>query len=200
MGLAEFQQVLATLYTDEAFRKQFFEDEHFVAASLGLEAEDLNLLRQLDPGELAYFSQSLVNKHYNEASLWAPSVCLALGVKAKKLFQRYLGQRNPSKSLNPRQHAKAFLEYLQERSVLQEIPGPCFYDLLKYERCRLNAEGLLYINVLGMKYPMKGVMQVLHQGGDLWLVGVRPSWGFWLKLPGMQRPLHFILTWPSFRR
>jgi hypothetical protein len=188
MGLAEFQQVLATLYTDEAFRRQFFEDETLNAESLGLNAGDLDLLKRLNPGEVAYFSQSLVNKHYSEAGPWVPWVCLALGNKAKKLFQRYLGQRDPSKSLNPRQHAKAFIEYLQERSVLQEVPAPCFYDLLKYERCRL------------MEYPLKDILHVLHQGGDLWLVGARACWVAWLKLPGMQRPLQLILTWPSFKR
>jgi hypothetical protein len=31
-------------------------------------------------------------------------------------------------------------------------------------------------------------------------VGVRPSWGIWLKLPVMQRPIHLILTLPSFRK
>lgn len=200
MGLAEFQRVLATLYTDEAFRRQFFEDDGFDGANLGVSPSDLILLKQLNPGEVAYFSQSLVNKHYSEASPWVPWVCLALGVKSKKMFQRYLGQRDPSKSLNPRQHAKAFVEYLQERSVLQEVPAPSFYDLLKYERCRLMAEGFLYLNILKMQYPIKEILHVLHQGGDLWLVGVRPSWGIWLKLPGMQRPMHVILTLPSFKR
>jgi hypothetical protein len=73
-------------------------------------------------------------------------------------------------------------------------------DIIRYEQCRLAAEGSLFIGLLYAKYPLKALLHTLHHNDELALVGRRPSLAFWCKIPGMERPWHTIWTLPHFCR
>lgn len=199
MDLEKNQELLAALYTDEVLRSRFFANPERMAPQLGLDADGLAWFKSLDASEIAYLSQTLINKEYNEASPWIPGVCLALGPRAKKLFQRYLGQRDASRHASPKQHAQAFLNFLKPHVRNKSAVPPCVPDIVRYEQCRLAAEGPLFIGLLWLSYPAKDWLQALHYNGDLRLIGRRPAMAAWCKLPGLQRPLHFTWAFPIIR-
>ena len=104
--LAEFQAIVARLYTDEAMRSAFIANPAaFVAACDPVTAQ---ALIGLDLERLAHFSQSLLWKRAKEARRFIPLTARALGDRYGAAFLEHARRSTPSGTRKPLADAMAF--------------------------------------------------------------------------------------------
>ena len=67
MSLGQLQSILARLYTDEQFRKQFFQNRSNAVALMGLTNEESRQMAQLSQVQVEFFARSLRNKRLQQS-------------------------------------------------------------------------------------------------------------------------------------
>jgi len=133
MSLREQQNLLAKLYTDAGFRKNFLEEPLRIGTDNGLSVIETQEIAAIMPEELEFFADSLFWKRLREVE------------KILALTKRILGSdftnhfRDFSENFNPKSVKKHFEDAFEFSGFLirQNIPDLA-KDAAKYERTKLE--------------------------------------------------------------
>lgn len=139
------QHILANLYTDPAYRETFFNDTSDPVAAK---------LKTLIPADVEALAGSLESKHFHEASSWLPLTKSILGEQAFALFKEFWRQRDRSIACQPRDNAKAFLNFLQER---KSDFHPWLKDACRYELAWQSWHERPVIHILWLRNPVQEI-------------------------------------------
>ncbi|HEY9839397.1 MAG: hypothetical protein ACAI44_30495 [Candidatus Sericytochromatia bacterium] len=160
MGLAQLQQALARLYTDESFRERFWttdanaelnpEYKAELGRELGLSPAELGQLARLSRERLQYFADSLQQKRYHAVCKLLPHSHRLMPERFRALFQAYAPTYLPSGSQKHQYDAVQFAAYAAAHPSPDRAQdeAPWQRELLRYEalllQAQLQAPGLLY--------------------------------------------------------
>lgn len=158
MGLAEFQRLLAALYTKGSVRRAFFADREAVARGFGLVEADRAHWEALEPGQVGNFARSLIAKRFAEAVKLLPLTIPLLGEPACRAAFGAYAEDSPTEG--HRRHlrdALGFLRWLERDGRLPEDAPPWSRDVLGLERLRLgiSAPGWRFI-ALRLRHDLRG--------------------------------------------
>ena len=136
MGLAEVQTALARLYTDAAWRAEFFAAPPRVGATVGLTAAEAQQLTQLQTAEVNFFALTLHGKRLNEIHKLLPLAHRAFGRQFDDYFRAYAETYLPDGTKKHLDDALAFAVFLPAA----QTDAPAWArDVLRYETARLIA-------------------------------------------------------------
>ena len=139
MGLAEVQQLLARLYTDEELRARFFVDPLKVGRELGLSAEEARHMARLPSSQVKMFADSLLNKRLLGVGKLMPLTRRVLSERFDTHFRRFAATHEYDGHTQYLGDALEFAKYLEE-NLREERLGPGWtLDLLRFEKARLKA-------------------------------------------------------------
>jgi hypothetical protein len=136
MGLAELQTALARLYTDEAWRAEFFRDPARAGATAGLTPAETQQLAALPARDVDFFARTLHDKRLNEIRKLLPHTRRAFGTQFDAAFRAFAPTFRPDGTKKHRDDALAFAAYLHKHSA--DAPAWAA-DALRYEAARLAA-------------------------------------------------------------
>jgi hypothetical protein len=130
MGLADFQTVLARLFTDATLRARFLADPTGVGGELGLPPG------LLSEKQIQLFAESLVSKRHLEVQKLLPMTNRLYGEEFGGHFVRYAVAPMTDSLQKHRQDALAFAKFL----LAQNAPGrtPWAREILRYETASLQ--------------------------------------------------------------
>lgn len=137
MGLAEFQHLLARLYTDRDLRQRFHADPRAVAGEFGLDETDVARLRDLSSRQVSQFADSLLAKRCNEVEKLLPWIHRALGpARFSSLFQHHAAHFLPTGNKKHREDALQFVALLERQLGVEP---PWLIDLARLEAAIVTA-------------------------------------------------------------
>ncbi len=155
MGLAQTQEVLAQLYTNNDLRERFFANPQNIGAELGLSCDEAEKLAQLSAQEVNIFANSLKWKRLGEVRSQLPRTARALGKNFTALFWRYAQTYVPKGIKKHREDAIAFANFIARVDQEEDIDPPWISDLVRYEKTWLLAyEPTSRLNVSWFRYPV----------------------------------------------
>jgi hypothetical protein len=184
MGLAETQNALARIYTDNALRERFFADPQTVGLELGLRSDEAEQLARISAQKAAHFAASLLNKRIHEVAKLLPLSSRLLGQQFRKLFRDYAATHLPVGAKKHLEDAIGFAAFA-ERSPLIEHSTPLWAsELLAYEREFLRAgEPKPYLRWRRFRYPVHDIARRLSKGEQVDpQLEARPVLLLWFRL------------------
>jgi hypothetical protein len=138
MPLLEQQNVLAKIYTDERFRKDFLANPFIVGETCGLTTAESEEISRIMPAELVFFAESLFFKRLHEVRKTLPFTEKAIG---KTEFERYF--REFSESFQPtatKKHLEdsfEFCKFLEQKTFEMNWQR----EIIKLEKAKLEFFG-----------------------------------------------------------
>lgn len=188
MSLNLIQQVLARLYTDAEFRQRFFQDIESTGRELGLNAEQVQQLRQLRSPQVDFFARSLERKRLNAVRGLLPLTTKALAAQFPPLFQEYAPTYTPGGIKKHRDDAVMFCNFLTQ---IQSLDPPWLADIANYEkgwllatdsrfrwhRCRLHYDLAPFIQSGSHDLPQKSAIAL------------------WVRFSPTAKTRYFYLPW-----
>lgn len=136
MGLKEFQNVMARLATERAYRECFAAEAAVEGKKAGLTGEEVEQLVELLPSAIPQFSRSLLRKRQGEVRELLPASAAALGDLFWALFEEF-GSDHPTHGRQRRRDdALEFADWLLSRESLPPTDVP-LREILEFERCDL---------------------------------------------------------------
>jgi hypothetical protein len=142
MSLKSVQNLLAQIYTNSQMRQDFLKNPEQIGKTFGLNAEEIKQLSQISSSQVHIFANSLKNKRLGEVRELLPFTYQVLGKEFNKLFWQYAETYLPAGIKKHRDDAVAFSLFLENLSQTQKIEPVWVADVIKYERCRLQASNL----------------------------------------------------------
>lgn len=121
MSLLEQQHVLARLYTDPAFRKEFYARPSEIGRELGLSESEIEELSEAAREEVQRFSDSLVWKRLREVEKLIPSTRNLIGDHFEKAFFDFAPSYNPQSIKKHYEDAVKFCRSLQSKDHISSI-------------------------------------------------------------------------------
>jgi hypothetical protein len=131
MGLLEQQNLLARLYTDADLRGAFLENPDSAASEFGLTREEAASVAAILPGEVLFFSRSLVHKRLREVEKLLPLCRKFLGDDFARLFDEFSSGHNPTSTKKHLDDALAFTDWLLKKEI-----SPLTRDAARLESTR----------------------------------------------------------------
>jgi|SRR5438105_10643189 len=139
MGLAEIEQILARLSTDEGLRSRFVDDPFALGRELGLSAAESRQLRREAAARFRSFASSSREQHLVEMSKLLPLTHRVLGGRFAAHFRRFAPAHKPGGIERLFGDAIDFAGYLERRLREERVGSGWTLELLRYERARLKA-------------------------------------------------------------
>ncbi len=137
MGLLEQQNLLARLYTDENFRREFLSAPEKIGKENFLNETEISDIKQILPGEINAFADSLFYKRLREVERLLPLTRKFAGEKFESLFREFSREFNPKSVKKHLKDAIEFSGFLQKRNL--DILW--IKDLAKFEQAKLEFSG-----------------------------------------------------------
>jgi len=139
MGLAEVEQILERLTTDEALRERFVHDPLVVGRELGLSAGETRQVARVAAARIDSFSGTAKGRRLLELSKLLPLTQRVLTDRFSAHFQAYAADHPAVGARQLLESAQDFASYLEVR-LREERVGPGWtLDLLRFEKARLKA-------------------------------------------------------------
>lgn len=137
MGLKEQQNLLARLYTDAKFRRDFLSQPEKIVEGYGLTSVEIKEISEIMPEELEFFADSLFWKRLRETEKFLPVTRKVLGEDFTTHFREFSQNYNPQTVKKHFEDALEFCRFLQKT----EISGRA-KDAAKFEQSKLEFFGL----------------------------------------------------------
>jgi hypothetical protein len=134
MSLLEQQNLLARLYTDEVFRRDFLQEPLKIGTENGLNATEILELTEVMPDELNFFSESLFVKRLREVEKLLPLTHKVLAKDFQTHFRQFTNNYNPQSVKKHLEDAIGFCKYLQTQQIDTK-------DAAKFEQAKLEVFG-----------------------------------------------------------
>jgi hypothetical protein len=160
MGLAEVQVALARLYTDAAWREQFFAGPLRVGCAAGLTPEEATQLARMRAADVNFFALTLHSKRLHEIHKLLPLSRRALGPGCDDSFRAYAETYQPDGPKKHRDDALMFARYLAA-NLPPDAPAYA-PDVLRYETTQLLAgQPARFFRVCRFRYALKPLLHSL---------------------------------------
>jgi hypothetical protein len=128
----KLQEILTRLYTDAAFRKDFFADRRRCCEENNLAYPGLVvLLDELNQDQVEYFAQGLLLKRMSAVKKIIPHTTCRLGNNFDRLFLEHGRKFVPGGIHLHHEDAVGFLDHLRSEPELQDEK---LEDIIRYER------------------------------------------------------------------
>ena len=190
MGLAALQTALARLYTDDAWRAEFFQDPERAGALAGLTPQETRQLAALPAADVDFFALTLRGKRLQEVCKLLPLTRRAYGPAFDEGFRAFTPTFQPD---GPRKHlddALAFAAYLSQK---QSAAPAWAADARAYETARLTAlRPARCCLARRFRHALKPLLFSLRQPDAAPVVIPQFSVAVWLR-PSPQAPLYHWL-------
>ena len=134
MGLQEQQNVLARLYTDPEFLREFIDLPHRTGVDAGLSSDEASDIAAISRDELSFFSESLYWKRRREVEKLLPLVRRSLSADFDPKFREFAVSFNPTTVKKHLEDALGFCEFLGSALATSDLTR----DAAKFERKRLS--------------------------------------------------------------
>jgi hypothetical protein len=134
MSLLEQQNLLARLYTDEQFRRDFLNEPLKIGAENNLNEAEIVELTKVMPEELNFFSESLFVKRLREVEKLLPLTHKVLTKDFQTNFREFTNNYNPQSVKKHLEDAIEFCKYLQTKQIETK-------DAAKFEQAKLEVFG-----------------------------------------------------------
>ncbi len=134
MGLKEQQDVLARLYTDQAFADEFFSDPTLAAGEYSLSKDEADSIAASAGEEIRLFAGSLIAKRLREVEKLLPFTRKILGEDFVDLFRRHAALFNPVSVKKHLEDALEFGKYLKKDSSTDRLTK----DVIAFETAKLR--------------------------------------------------------------
>lgn len=121
MSLLEQQHVLARLYTDPAFRKEFYAKPREIGQELGLSESEIEELSEAAREEVRRFSDSLGWKRLREVEKLIPSTRDLMGEDFERTFFDFARSFNPQGIKKHYEDAVEFCRSVQSKDNISAI-------------------------------------------------------------------------------
>ena len=139
MGLAEVEQILERLTTDEALRERFVHDPLVVGRELGLSAGETRQVARVAAARIDSYNATQKGRRLLELSKLLPLTQRVLADRFSTHFQAYAADHPAVGARQLLESAQDFASYLEVR-LREERVGPGWtLDLLRFEKARLKA-------------------------------------------------------------
>ena len=139
MGLAEIEQLLTRLETDETLRARFVENPFALAREMGLTAAESRQLRREAEARYDSFAASPRDRRVVEMGKLLPLTRKVLGGRFAAHLQRYAATHRSGGIERLFGDALDFGDYLEGRLREERVGSGWTLDLLRYEKPRLKA-------------------------------------------------------------
>lgn len=133
MDLQTYQIFLAKLYTDPAFREQFWAEPQALAQANGIDSETAEKIRQLP--YFQFFSQSLIHKRLHIVRQFMPLSWEVLGEKKYNLlFEEFAPTFQTSETQPYQLEAWAFSQFVLKKNNQQSFLSLLQKEILRFEQ------------------------------------------------------------------
>ena len=167
MSLQSSQTLLARLYTDAKFRREFMKDPEGIAVEMGLDKIAGRELAQTTWSEIEEFSRSLHFKRISDLQKVFPQTAGTLGPRFGDLFFQFVGGGHAAND------TLAFGRFL-ENELIKESKNAGYYEWVRHENAWL----------------------MMRQGKRRWIVrkfrNDRPILCIWLRVSRTGPIRHFV--------
>jgi uncharacterized protein (UPF0276 family) len=187
--LGQTQALLARLFTNASFRRDFFSHPNSAAQSFGLTADQASTFATIDAKSVAQFVDCLGQKRLADARKALPLTARALGEQFKRLLRPELdGPPSPGRHRGDAARLVARIE--RGGDATRSLP-PWIVDLARYELAVAAAAGPGAVLIpRGFQWPPRLLTAAALSGAD---PGPRKrTVGLWLRLPGARRLYHWL--------
>jgi len=137
MSLLDQQNLLAKLYTDEKFRREFLSEPEKIGKENFLNEREISDIKDILPGEINAFADSLFYKRLREVEKFLPLTRKFSGENFELLFREFSREFNPKSVKKHLEDAFEFSGFLQ-KSYFETL---WIKDLAKFEQARLEFSG-----------------------------------------------------------
>jgi len=134
MGLQEQQNVLARLYTDPEFLREFIDLPHRTGVDAGLSPNEATDIAAISRGELSFFSESLYWKRRRKVAKFLPLVRMSLASEFDSKFREFAFVFNPATLKKHLEDALGFCDFLSSDVTTSDLSR----DVAKFELKRLS--------------------------------------------------------------
>lgn len=198
MSLKSVQNLLAQIYTNSQMRQDFLKNPEQIGKTFGLNAEEIKQLSQISSSQVHVFANSLKNKRLAEVREVLPFTYQVLGKEFNKLFWQYAETYLPAGIKKHRDDAVAFALFLENLTQTQEIEPVWLADVIKYERCRLQASNINQkLIVSQFSYSIEPLIRSLQNQEKEPVLISQPSILIWFRLSPQKMLQYRIFNLPK---
>ena len=196
-SLGQTQALLGGLFTQAAYRREFFARPEKAALDFGLTADEASTLKAMDAKAVARFVDSLSEKRLADARKTLPMTARALGPEFDRLLLPEL-DAPPSAGRHRDDAARLVARIEQGADDTRSLP-PWIVDLARYEMAFVAAARPGAVLLLRcFRWPPRLLAAAALSGAD---VGApKRVLALWLRLPGARRLFHRLLSVAIFAR
>ena len=137
--MAEIENILARLSSDEELRRRFVDDPFALGRELGLSASESRRLKRAAAARFNSFVTTERDRHFVEISKLFPLTKGVLSVRFAAHFERFAATHPWGGVGRLLGDALDFADYLDERLREERVGAGWVLDLLRYEKARLKA-------------------------------------------------------------
>ncbi|HEY8137566.1 MAG TPA: DUF692 family multinuclear iron-containing protein [Methylocystis sp.] len=190
-SLGQTQTLLAGLFTNAPFRREFFAHPERAALDFGLTTIEASPLKAVDAKSVARFVDSLSQKRLADARKTLPMTARALGAEFEQLLLPEL--QAPASSGRHRDDAAKLVARIELGGDDARSVPPWIVDLARYEMAFVAAARPGAVLILHrFRWPPRLLAAAALSGAD---VGApRCLLGLWLRLPGARRLFHRLFS------
>ena len=187
MALAQAQALLARLFTDASFRRDYFADPETAGRRFGLSAQEAARLAALDARAVEDFARSLQGKRLLDARKVLPLTARTLGDGFDRMLRALLdGPPAPG-----RQRADA-ARLAQHLAAQRDAQPPWIGDLARYECAFAEAaQPKATLIARRFRYKVHAIAAALAVGAPV-KAAPRATFGLWLRAPFFGRLRHWM--------
>ncbi len=190
-SLGQTQALLAGLFTNAPFRREFFAHPERAALDFGLTEDEASTLKAVEAKSVARFVDSLSQKRLADARKTLPMTARALGAQFERLLLP--GLDTPPSSGHHRDDAEKLVARIERGGDDARSPPPWIVDLARYEMAFVAAGRPGAVLILRcLRWPPGQLAAAALTGAD---VGARRRvLALWLRFPGVRRLFHRLLS------
>jgi len=188
MSLKAIQQVLARLYVDSELRQQFFDNPAEMGQKLGLNAAEIQQLRELRSPQINFFARSLHRKRLNAVRGLLPLTTQGLNSQFSQIFAQYAETYAPSGIKKHHDDAVMFCNFLASQNDLEP---PWIGDIANYEKgWLLAAKPGFRGHRCRFRYAIAPFVQSGSQD-----IQKKSAIAIWVRLSPTAKTRYFYLPW-----
>lgn len=186
MSLLDQQNLLAKLYTDEEFRREFLSEPEKIGKDNFLDDREISDIKEILPGEINAFADSLFYKRLREVERFLPLTRKFSGENFEILFREFSREFNPKSVKKHLEDAFEFSGFLQKK----DFESLWIKDLAKFEQARLEFSGFGKNFVFkSFDFDIRGIFSAENEMEIN--LKKRKTYAVWLRIG--KRIKHFII-------
>ncbi len=186
MSLLDQQNLLAKLYTDENFRREFLSEPEKIGRENFLNEKEISDIKEILPGEINAFADSLFYKRLREAERLLPLTRKILEDSFENYFREFSSVFNPKSVKKHLEDAFEFSAFLQKK----DFETLWINDLAKFEQAKLEFSGFgKNFVVKSFDFDIRGIFLIKNETKIE--LKKRKTFAVWLRIG--KKIKHFII-------